>query len=106
MYLMLLIGAIFSEVFGSAMLKKTNGFKKILPTIGFALGYAGAFAGLSIALVAIDLSVAYAIWSGLGTALTVMVGIILFKEPANKKVYLGVILIIIGVVLLNLERVM
>ena len=106
MAFLFLIGAILSEVFGSTMLKKTDGFKKVLPTIGFVLGYLGAFTGLSLALVTIELSVAYAIWSGVGTALTVLVGIILFKEPANIKVYLGVFLIILGVVLLNLEKVM
>ena len=103
--LLILLGAIVAEVFGSTMLKKTEGFKKILPTFGFVLGYALAFVGLSIALKEIALGVTYAIWAGAGTALTVMVGILFFKEKANKNVFIGVFLIIVGVVLLNLEKV-
>lgn len=101
----LLLGAIVSEVFGSTMLKKSDGFKKVLPTMGFVVGYLGAFVGLSLSLANMTLGVVYAIWSGLGTALTVLVGIYLFKEKANKNIFIGVFLILIGVVLLNLEKV-
>ena len=101
----LLIGAIISEVFGSTMLKLSQGFKKIIPTILFVAGYAGALIGSSLALEVLELGIVYAIWSGVGTALTVIVGIAYFKERASKNVVVGVLLIIVGVVLLNIEKV-
>lgn len=94
--------SIVSEVFGSSMLKATNGFKRILPTIGVIIGYGIAFYALSLSLKTIPLGVAYAIWAGLGTALTALVGIIIYKESFNSKTLYGLILIIGGVILLNI----
>ncbi|WP_054955383.1 DMT family transporter [Paenibacillus dakarensis] len=99
---LLLITAILGEVFGSTMLKASNGFKKILPILGIILGYALAFYALSLSLKTIPLGMAYAIWSGVGTALTALIGIIIFKEGFNSKKLLGLILIIGGVIVLNL----
>lgn len=99
----LLFFAIVSEVFGSSMLKATNGFKKLLPSIGVVIGYGVAFYALSLSLKTIQLGTAYAIWSGLGTALTAIVGILIYKENVNIKKFLGFILIIGGVILLNIS---
>ena len=99
---LLLITAILGEVFGSTMLKVSNGFKKIIPTLGIILGYAIAFYALSLSLKTIPLGMAYAIWSGLGTALTALIGITIFKEGFNSKKLLGLVLIIGGVIVLNL----
>lgn len=98
----LLMTAVISEVFGSTMLKVSDGFKKILPTIGFVLGYGLAFYTLSIVLQYLPLGMSYAIWSGLGTALTAVIGITVFKEGLNSKKLWGLILIITGVILLNI----
>lgn len=101
-YVLLFI-AIVSEVFGSSMLKATNGFKKLLPTIGVVFGYGVAFYALSLSLRTLSLGMAYAIWAGLGTALTALVGIILYKEKFNQKTLFGLVLIIAGVTLLNIS---
>lgn len=98
----LLAVAIVSEVFGSTMLKASSGFKKILPVIGIAIGYAIAFYALSLSLKTLPLGLAYAIWSGVGTALTALIGIIIFKEGWNSKKLIGLGLIIGGVVILNI----
>ncbi|MEH7386902.1 multidrug efflux SMR transporter, partial [Bacillus sp. JJ1521] len=66
----LLILAIISEVFGSSMLKATDGFKKFLPSVGVIIGYGLAFYALSLTLKTLPLGLAYAIWAGVGTALT------------------------------------
>lgn len=99
----LLAAAIISEVFGSAMLKVSNGFKRLFPSLGVVLGYGAAFYLLSLALKAIPLGTAYAIWAGVGTALTVLIGVIAFKEKINLKSGLGIVLIIMGVVALRLS---
>ncbi|WP_077620632.1 DMT family transporter [Bacillus sinesaloumensis] len=97
----LLILAIISEVFGSSMLKATEGFKRFLPTFGVIIGYGLAFYALSLSLNTLPLGLAYAIWAGVGTALTAVVGIIVYKESVDMKKILGFLLIIGGVVLLN-----
>lgn len=99
-YLWLAI-AIIAEVLGSSMLKLTEGFKRLLPSLGVVAGYAVAFYGLSLALKELPLGVAYAIWAGVGTALTALVGILFYKEALNIKKSIGILLIIGGVVLLN-----
>ncbi|MFJ8265284.1 DMT family transporter [Peribacillus asahii] len=99
-YLWLAI-AIIAEVFGSSMLKLTGGFKKLVPTIGVIIGYGIAFYALSLSLSYLPLGVAYAIWAGVGTALTALVGVVVYKEGLDMKKSLGILLVIGGVVLLK-----
>lgn len=99
----LLAAAIICEVFGSSMLKISNGFKKIIPSIGVILGMGLAFYSLSLALKTIPLGTAYAIWSGVGTALTALIGVIIYKEHFNLKKLIGLLLIIVGVVIMKLS---
>ncbi|MBG9586322.1 DMT family transporter [Cytobacillus firmus] len=97
----LLALAIVSEVAGSSLLKAADGFKKLLPSLGVIIGYSVAFYALSLSLKTLPLGVAYAIWAGLGTVLTALVGIFIYKENVNGKKLLGLALIVGGVILLN-----
>ncbi|KAA9012529.1 DMT family transporter [Niallia endozanthoxylica] len=97
----LLFIAILSEVFASSMLKAADGFKKLLPSMGVVAGYGFAFYFLSLSLKVLPLGMAYAIWSGLGTALTALIGVTIYKENFNSKTFWGLALIIGGVILLN-----
>ncbi|WP_057913526.1 DMT family transporter [Peribacillus muralis] len=94
--------AIISEVFGSSMLKVSNGFRRFFPSIGVVIGMGLAFYCLSVSLITIPLGTAYAIWSGIGTALTALVGVIIYKESFNLKNFFGLALIIGGVIILKL----
>lgn len=94
--------AIIAEVFASSLLKRTEGFTRIGPSIGVVVGYGTAFYCLALTLKVIPIGTAYAIWAGLGTALTAIVGVVLYKERFNRKKVLGVLCIILGVVVLNL----
>ncbi|WP_017721453.1 DMT family transporter [Kamptonema formosum] len=98
-----LILAILLEVAGTTCMKFSKGFTEIFPSILMALFYVLSLSSLTIALKRIDLSVAYAIWSGLGTALIAILGILWFKEPANTLKIMSIGLIIIGVIGLNLS---
>lgn len=100
---MILAIAIVGEVFGNSMLNVSNGFKRLFPSIGVVIGMGIAFYGLSLSLKTIPLGMAYAIWAGLGTALTALVGVIIYKEKFNLKNFAGIILIIAGVVVLQLS---
>ncbi|AIQ23896.1 MULTISPECIES: DMT family transporter [Paenibacillus] len=99
----LLATAIICEVFGSSMLKVSNGFKRVFPSIGVILGMGLAFYSLSLALKTIPLGTAYAIWSGVGTALTAIIGVVIYKENFNRKKLLGLLLIIGGVIIMKLS---
>jgi multidrug resistance protein EbrA len=72
--------------------------------LGVAAGYGAAFYTFSLSLQTLPLGMAYAIWSGLGTALTALVGIAVYKEAFNGKKFWGFVLIIGGVVLLNIAN--
>lgn len=98
----LLLLAVVSEVIGSTGLKASQGFSRLLPSLVVVLGYGLAFYFLSLSLKTIPLNIAYAIWSGLGTALIALLGWWVLKEPMNGTIALGIVLIIVGVVVLNL----
>ncbi len=93
--------AIIVEIFATVMLKMSDGFTVLFPSVGVVVGYALSFYCLSLCLRTIQLSFAYAIWSGAGTALTALLGVILWEEVFDAFKVLGIILIIGGVVLLN-----
>ncbi|MEK4207663.1 MULTISPECIES: DMT family transporter [Paenibacillus] len=93
--------AIISEVIGTTMLKMSEGFTQILPTIGVIIGFIIAFYSLSISLRVLPLSLAYAIWAGVGTVLTAIVGILIWGDPFSVLTLAGIVLIVGGVVLLN-----
>src|SRR5699024_12015696 len=102
-YLLLAL-AIVAEIIGATMLKKSNGFSSKLPIVGIVLGYGFAFYLLSLVLLEFPLGFTYAVWCGLGTVLTVVVGIWLFKEKVNKKGVLGMCILILEIVLLILVK--
>ncbi|TQR19615.1 DMT family transporter [Psychrobacillus vulpis] len=93
--------SILSEVFGTTMLKFSEGFTNVAPSIGVIAGYGLSFYCLALCLKTIPLSLAYAIWSGVGTAITAMIGIVIWNDPFNLLTLSGLALIIGGVVLLN-----
>lgn len=93
--------SILSEAFGTTMLKLSDGFTVFGPSVGVILGFLIAFIFLSFSLKTIPLSVAYSTWAGVGTALTVCIGVFFFQEPIDLLKIGAVILIIAGIVLLN-----
>nr|WP_268251793.1 multidrug efflux SMR transporter [Alicyclobacillus mali (ex Roth et al. 2021)] len=96
--------AIASEVFATSMLKWTHGFSRLWPSLAVALGYALSFYALSQALRTVPIGVAYAIWSGVGTAAIAAIGAIAYRQPVTPLMAVGIGLIIAGVVILNLHR--
>jgi small multidrug resistance pump len=100
-----LIIAILTEVAGTTALKLSQGLTKTIPAIAMAIFYIISFIFLALALKKIEVGTAYAIWSGIGTALIALIGFLWFQESldALKVVSLG--LIILGVIGLNLSGV-
>jgi small multidrug resistance pump len=98
---MFLLVAIFSEVVGTSSLKMSEGLSRWLPAAaGFAF-YGASLTSLSHALRHMDVSVAYAVWSGLGMVLITLIGAYTFSEPIRLLKLVSVGLIIAGVMGLN-----
>ena len=98
-----LILAIIFEVTGTTFMKLSNGFMKLVPSVMMFVFYILSLVVLTYALKKFDVSVAYAIWAGVGTALITIVGFIFFKEPITLMRIGSVLFIIIGVVGLHLS---
>lgn len=93
--------AICSEIVATVSLKLSDGFTRPIPATVVVAGYALSFYALSISLRTIPLGVVYAIWSGVGTAAIVVIGLFLFRETLDAVKVVGIGLIIAGVVVLN-----
>jgi len=89
--------AILLEVVGTTCMKLADGFSNWGPAALMFGCYALAFACNTLVVRTLDLSVTYAVWSGVGTLLTAVVGILWFKEPATVLKLVSIGLIVIGV---------
>lgn len=96
-----LVCAILFEVSGTTCMKISAGFTRLIPSILMFVLYGLSFISLTFAIKKFDVSVAYAVWSGMGTALIAAIGILYFKEPLSALKIICMALIIVGVVGLN-----
>ncbi|MER1984956.1 MAG: multidrug efflux SMR transporter [Solibacillus sp.] len=97
----LLALSIGSEIFATTMLKYSDGFTVFWPSFAVVFGYSISFFLLGVVLKTLPLSLAYAIWSGVGTAVTAIISILLWGEVFTVLKILGLVLIIGGVIALN-----
>jgi len=81
-WLFLGIGILF-EVLGTVCMKLADGFTKLIPSVLVFIFYGISLAALVFVLKKIEVSIAYAIWASLGTALIALIGIVWFKEPVS-----------------------
>ncbi|RLL48333.1 QacE family quaternary ammonium compound efflux SMR transporter [Oceanobacillus piezotolerans] len=100
-YLYLLF-AIVAELIGTSLLKASEGFSKLFPTIGLIIAFVFSFYFLSLSLKNIPLNTAYAMWSGLGLVFTTIISVLIWKEKINLASIAGILLILAGVIILNL----
>lgn len=103
MHYLFLTVAIAAELVATSLMKATDGFTRLWPTLAVLAGYAVSFVLLAQAVKSIQVGVAYAIWSGVGTAAIVAVGAVFLGEPLTTAKVAGIALIIAGVVMLNLS---
>jgi small multidrug resistance pump len=99
-YLLLAIGF---EVVGTTCMKLSAGFSRTVPAIGMVVSYLACFGFLTLAIKKIQISIAYAIWSGVGTALISLIGLLWFRETLTPLKLFGLFAILVGVVSLNLS---
>ena len=102
-YFLFLFLAIVFEVAGTTCMKLSHGFTRPWPSALLFVFYAASITTLTLALRRIDISVAYAIWSALGTTLIAIIGVLYFREPNSLLKMASIGLIITGIVGLNLS---
>ncbi len=93
----LIIAGVF-EVVWAISLQKTNGFTRLMPSILTVLGMGISFYFLSLALKALPIGTAYAVWTGIGIAGTAAFGMLFMHEPVNASRMFFVACILIGIV--------
>lgn len=89
--------AIAFEVVGTTCMKLSHGFTNLVPSVMMFLFYGLAFSCNTFATKTLDLSITYAVWSGVGTVATAFIGIYFFKEPSTTLKLVSITLILIGV---------
>lgn len=99
------IGIIFG-VLGTISMKLSYGLKHQKHTINLIFFYTISFIALTFAIKHIELSIVYAVWSGLGTMLVSTIGMIYFNESASIKKILYLLIIVVGVIGIHLSDVL
>lgn len=96
-----LILSIVLEVVATSLMKRTDGFTNIVPTIVMLTCYAGAFYFMSLVIRTLPVGVVYATWSGLGIVLVSTIAYFVYKQALDAPAVIGMTLIIAGVVIMN-----
>jgi small multidrug resistance pump len=94
--------AVVGEIAGTSFLKYSNGFSHLWPSVGVVVGYVMCFYFLSLAFRSINLSIAYAMWSGVGTVVITLISVFVLRESINLASVIGITLILLGSIILNL----
>jgi small multidrug resistance pump len=93
-----LAGAIALEIAGTISMKLSEGFTRMLPSVLIFVFYAGSFTLMTVAVKKIDVSVSYAIWSGVGTTAIALIGVYWFREALTTMQIASIVLIVTGVI--------
>ncbi|MGL5395644.1 MAG: DMT family transporter [Shewanella sp.] len=101
---LLLLTMVFVESFSTMMLKKSDGLQNLLPAVLAFSGYFLVLFLFSYVLKSIPASLAYAVWTGLGTILVVVASWFFFSEALTTTIILGIALIVVGVILINHQQ--
>lgn len=99
----LLLGMVFVESFSTMMLKQSDGFQNLIPASLALSGYLLVLYLFSFVLAALPASLAYAVWTGLGTLLVLSASWLWFGEALTMTSLVAVGLIVCGVILINVQ---
>ena len=90
--------AIVFEVMGTMSMKLSDGFRHLWPSVSIFACYGFAFGFNTLALRRLDISVTYAVWSGVGTAAIAFIGMAWLREPVTTTKIGSIGLIVLGVI--------
>jgi quaternary ammonium compound-resistance protein SugE len=103
-WLLIVVAGLFETGF-AVLLKQSETFTKLWPTVGFAACALISFALLTWALRAVEVGPAYAAWTGLGTTGTAVVGMTMLGESVSVLKLASIGLVVFGVIGLNISGV-
>ena len=89
--------AIVLEVAGTVCMRLSEGFSRVTPSVLIFVFFGLSFTLNTMVVRTLGLSVVYAVWSGVGTVLTALIGVLYFREPATAVKMVSVGLIVVGV---------
>ncbi len=93
--------SIGSEITGTSMIKKTNGFSKPGPSVLVILAYSLCYFALTRAMSTIPVGVAYSLWCGFGIVGVTLCSMVLYKQKPDLAAIFAMLLIISGGVIMN-----
>lgn len=102
LHLGFLLAAGAFEVLFVLALRSSDGFSRAVPAVACALAAAASVGSMSVALRGVPVGTAYAIWTGLGAAGTVVAGMVVLGEPVVASRLCGVALVVAGIATLAL----
>ncbi len=94
--------SIVAETFATSMIKSSEGFTRLLPSLAVIVGYIISFMGLSQVVKVMNVGIAYAIWAGVGICLVSLISWFFFRQKLDIPAMLGIGLIISGVIVIQL----
>jgi multidrug transporter EmrE-like cation transporter len=92
------------EVAATILLKASDGFTILAPSVGSIASFVATLFALSIALRRIPTSVAYAVWTGAGSAGVTVLGIVFFGDVMTPLSWIGLVFVVVGVVVINSQQ--
>jgi len=102
---LLLVVAGGLEVAWASLLPATEGFRRLWPTLGFAVALVASMVLLSIAVRTLPIGTAYAVWVGIGAVGTALVSILVRGEPTSPANLLALTVLVVGIVAVKLTAV-
>jgi small multidrug resistance pump len=96
--------AILFGVLGTIAMKLSDGLHRLKPSLFLIMFYSISFIALTLAMQTFDVSVVYAVWSGVGTVLVAIIGMTIFREGFSFLKIASILFIVIGVVGINLDN--
>lgn len=100
-WLILVVGIVF-EVLGTICMKYAEGFTKLIPSVFVFVFYGISLAALVFVLEKMEVSIAYAVWAGAGTAIIATIGIVFFQESVSITKIISISFIVLGIIGLEL----
>jgi len=100
-YIILAI-SICAETLATTMMKASEGFSRLLPSIVVVVGYAISFYGLSQVVKTMNIGIAYAIWAGMGIFLVSIMSFLIYKQRLDFPAIAGMVCIAIGIMVIQL----
>jgi multidrug transporter EmrE-like cation transporter len=101
--LALLMVAIVCETTAAGLLKRSDGLTRLWPSVGMLVAYGAELLLLSMVLKVLPIGPVYALWAGVGTALTTLIGLVLFGDRLTMTAWVGLGFVTLGAVLLSIS---